>query len=440
MRSSLRDQIHFLMPSLDFDIIFLALPRWDGPYSSTAYSLAKALSKYARVFYVDNPFTIKDVLVHSRSAQVALRKNALWRGKDIFLRPDKHHRDLVVVTPRVTLPINWLPPGRLYDAFSRINDQAISIAIRETCQSYNIKRYVLINSFNPLIGRFLNLKLKPLLTVYQSVDDISQSAYVNKHGQRLEEEAIRKADFTIVTSSELKRLKSSLSEDVFLLPNAANTALFNTAVTETLEKPKELKAIAADKKVICYTGNICHRLDYELLTKVATQHPDKILLMVGPFASDEYKSSGLASLPNVMFAGRKVIDELPPYLKYSHCCIIPFRCNQLTRSIYPLKINEYLSAGKPVVSTNFSSDIQSFQRVAHITENHQQFVSAIDTAINEDSIEYVQNRVNFSSCNTWEARARDFIDISLGYLAEIDKPGRKLKQKAGVQAVKTQAV
>jgi teichuronic acid biosynthesis glycosyltransferase TuaH len=423
------------MPSLDCDIIFLALPRWDGPYSSTAYSLAKALSEHARVFYVDNPFTIKDVLVHRHSAQIALRKNALWRGKDLFLRPDKNHRDLVVVTPRVTLPINWLPPGKVYDTFSKINDQAISLALRETCRSYNIKKYILINSFNPLIGRFLNLKIKPILTVYQSVDDISQSAYVNKHGQRLEEEAIRNADFTIVTSSELKRLKSSVSEDVFLLPNAANTALFNTAVTEALEKPKELQAISPDKKIICYTGNICHRLDYELLTKVATFHQDKILLMVGPFANDEYKSSGLATLPNVVFAGRKVIDELPPYLKYSHCCIIPFRCNQLTKSIYPLKINEYLSAGKPVVSTNFSADIQSFQEVAHITENHQQFVSAIDTAIDEDSFQHVQNRVNLSSSNTWESRARDFIDLSLNYLGEKDKPSRTLKQRAGVQAV-----
>jgi teichuronic acid biosynthesis glycosyltransferase TuaH len=423
------------MPSLDFDIIFLALPRWDGPYSSTAYSLAKALSNYARVFYVDNPFTIKDVLVHRRSAQVALRKNALWRGKDIFLRPDKSHRNLVAVTPRVTLPVNWLPPGKVYDTFSRINDQAISIALNETCRSYNIKKYILINSFNPLIGRFLNLKVKPLLSVYQSVDDISQSAYVNKHGQRLEEEAIRNADFTIVTSSELKRLKSSISEDVFLLPNAANTALFNTAVTETLEKPKELQGISSDKKIICYTGNICHRLDYELLIKVATHHQDKILLMVGPFANEEYKSSGLSSLRNVVFAGRKVIDELPAYLKYSDCCIIPFRCNQLTKSIYPLKINEYLSAGKPVVSTNFSTDIQSFQEVAHITENRQQFLSAIDTAIQEDSFEHVQHRINFSSCNTWEARACDFIDISLGFLAENEKPRRKVKQRAGVQTV-----
>lgn len=417
----------------NYDLIFLALPRWDGPYSSTAYSLAKALSKHTRVFYVDNPFTVKDYLVHRRSAQMVLRKNALLKGKDIFFTPDKNHPDLVAVTPRLTLSINWLPPGLLYDAFSRINDYTLSLALNETLREYKINQYILINSFNPLYGRFLNLKVQPLMNVYQSVDDISHSDYVNKHGPRLEEECIRKADFTIVTSSELQRLKSAIAEDVILLPNAANTAIFHTALTEDLEKPREMESFGPDKKVICYMGNICHRLDYDLLVKVATAHPDKILLMVGPIANEQFKTSGLSQLPNVHFTGRKMIDELPPYLKYSHCCIIPFLCNELTKSIYPLKINEYLAAGKPVVSTHFSADIASFREVACISEDHQAFVRNIDRAIADDNEEKVKQRVNFSSGNTWESRALDFMELTRKYMDEDGKVRRKGKRKTGFQ-------
>lgn len=423
------------MPSLDFDIIFFALARWDGPYSSTAYSLACALSEHTRVFYVDNPFTIKDYVVHRHSAQIALRRNALWRGKDLFLRPDKNHPNLVVVTPRLTLSINWLPPGMLYDTFARINDRALSIAVNETCRTFGVKKYIIVNSFNPLIGRYLSLDEGPILKIYQSVDDISQSQYVNRHGIRLEEDAIRNADFTIVTSTELKRLKSTISDDVYLLPNAANTAVFNRAASDDVEKPEELRWLPADKKIICYTGNICHRLDYELLVKVAKYHADKVLLMVGPFANDRYRRSGLADMPNVIFAGRKPLDELPAYLKYSHCCIIPFLCNQLTKSIYPLKINEYLSAGKPVVSTNFSPDILSFQHVAAISNTHDEFVANIDTVIQCDNPARREERVLFSAGNNWEARARHFIEITVKYLGEHDVPRRRRpKYRAGVQA------
>lgn len=423
------------MPSLDCDIIFFALARWDGPYSSTAYSLAKALSRYTRVFYFDNPFTIKDYLVHRRSAQIVMRRNALWRGKDIFLRPDKNHPNLVVVTPRLTLSINWLSPGIVYDGFSRINDQAMSMAVNDTCRAFKIDRYILVNSFNPLIGRFLNLSIKPLLTIYQSVDDMSHSKYVNKHGPRLEENAIRNADFTIVTSSELKRLKSVFSQNVFLLPNAANTSVFNTAVTTDLERPPELRDLPPDKKIICYTGNICHRLDYELLIKVARHHHDKVLLMVGPFANLLYKTSGLQAMPNVIFAGRKSLEALPAYLKHSHCCIIPFLCNDLTKSIYPLKVNEYLSAGKPVVSTSFSADILSFRDVVSIASSHEEFVGQVGAAIEEDNLDLLARRVEFSAGNNWDSRAQHFIELTQRYLGENELRGRKPKHRAGVQAV-----
>jgi len=51
------------------DIVILALARWDAPYSSTAFSIAQELSKKNRVFYIDNPFTIRDVARGWRSQQ-----------------------------------------------------------------------------------------------------------------------------------------------------------------------------------------------------------------------------------------------------------------------------------------------------------------------------------------------------------------------------------
>lgn len=423
------------MRFVDYDIIFLALPRWDGPYSSTAFSLAKALSKHTRVFYVDNPFTIKEYWTKRRTAQVVLRKTALLTGKDLYLRPDKNnYPNLVGVTPKVTLPINWLPPGFLYDTGARINDHIMSQAINATCKDFQIKRYILINSFNPLFGRYLDLSVAPLLNIYQSVDDISQSPYIQKHGPRLEDEAVRAADLTLVTSSELKRLKSMHSPFVYLLPNAANTALFQQAVKEDLQVPPEI-AGAGGKKIICYTGNICHRLDYELLMRIARHHADKILLMVGPFANDSYIRSGLSALPNVIFAGKKKIEELPAYLKHSHCCIIPFLRNQLTRSIYPLKINEYLSAGKPVVTTRFSEDIASFGSVACVSGNHDEFCENIEKAICLDSAERAQERVMYSAANSWESRAHLFIEITVEFMEQHDRGRRKPKRGAKVQPV-----
>src|SRR5687767_10459849 len=186
-----------MVKKMNYDIIMLALPRWDGPYSSTAYSLAKALSRHTRVFYVDNPVTVKEYLKKRNSEQIRFRKNALLKGTDIFMTPNPEYPNLMAITPQLTLPINWAPPGFLYDALSRINDAILSRALNRVFKIFGVKNYILINSFNPLIGRFCTLDVKPILNVYQSVDDISAAPYLEKHGPRLEDQAIKKADFTI---------------------------------------------------------------------------------------------------------------------------------------------------------------------------------------------------------------------------------------------------
>ncbi|HYG00978.1 MAG TPA: glycosyltransferase [Chryseosolibacter sp.] len=407
---------------VDYDIIMLALPRWDGAYSSTAFSLSKALSKHARVFYVDNPFTVKSFLTQRLSSEVRKRKNALLFGRDIFSRPDPDASpDLVAVTPRVVLPVNFFGKGIAFDIVSRINDLILQECIAKIINEFQVKKYILINSFNPFYGRFFNLSPAPFLKVYQTVDDISQSEYLKKHGMWLEGEWMERSDFTIVTSSELKRRSEVTTRNVFLLPNAANTKLFRRAYEETLPRPREIANLPPGKPVICYTGNICHRIDYELLVKTATHHSDKILLMVGPFANDLYRTSGLSDFPNVVFTGKKNIDELPAYLRYVDVCIIPFLCNQLTRSIYPLKINEYLSSGKPVVSTTFSQDILSFKDVIYASDDHDAFISNIDEAIANHTDITARQRIARASQNNWEDRARQFTAIVEEFLQDNDK-------------------
>jgi teichuronic acid biosynthesis glycosyltransferase TuaH len=398
------------MRALDYDIIMLALPRWDGLYSSTAYSLAQALSTHTRVFYIDNPFTFKDYLTHRDAPQLKKRKSALMYGKEIFRNPVPENDNLVAVTPKLIFPINWLSEGRIYDALAKINDHIVFKAITQTLESYSIRKFVFINSFNPLFGRYFPESFSPLLTIYHCVDDISKSEYISKHGTRLEREAVKKADFTLVTSMELKRLKEIDSPKVYYHPNAANVDLFQQGFISKPGKPVELQEIPAGKKVIFYMGNICHRLDYELLRKISIEHSDKYLVMVGPRTNENYKKAGLDTKPNVIFTGSKLLQELPAYVANSDCCIIPFLRNELTRSIYPLKINEYLSGGKPVVTTDFSEDIVNFAKVAYVSGSHDAFIGNIQQAIDTDTFEMAKARVAYASSNNWEARADQLLE------------------------------
>ncbi|MBC7851487.1 MAG: glycosyltransferase [Chitinophagaceae bacterium] len=391
------------------DLICFSLSRWDSAISSPALSLAKEFAKNNRVFYIDHPFSVKDYVSGRNTPSIQSRKNALLGRGSIYSNPPQLPANITVVTTKLTIPINFLPPGVLYNRLAAMNDRIVLSTIRKVIRDHELKDFIYVNFFDPYFVRELPADIKPFRSVYQSMDDISQVAYSNRHGTRLEEEIIRNFDYTLCTSKELTRLKSAFSKNVFFHPNAADTSIFKKAATEVLERPAELKNITT--KIIGFTGSIEYRSDFELLKKVALRHPDKTLVFVGPIQTEEHIAVGLDKMPNVVFTGPKHITELASYLRYFDCVLIPFRKNTLTKSIYPLKINEYLAAGRPVIATHFSEDIYSFKDVAYVVPGDEEFIAAIDTAIAENNAERVAARIAVAEQNTWTTRVDRFWDI-----------------------------
>lgn len=391
------------------DIICLSLSRWDAPISSPALALAKELAKNNRVFYIDHPYSWKDYFKKRKAPEIHHRKNALLKGQNIYQNPATLPPNLTVVTTRITWPINFLPKGKLYDYLSKKNDKIVLDTVQKIINDFEIKEFIYINFYDPYFVKQFPDNIKPLKTVYQSMDDISQEAYTRKHGVRLEEEIIRNFDYTLCTSSELVRLKSPFSSHVYLHPNAADINLFKRALFENLAKPKELEGIST--KIIGFTGSIEYRSDFILLKKIADAHSDKTIVFVGPIHTNEHIKAGLDKCPNVVFTGPKNIADLPAFLQHFDCVIIPYRKTKVTKSIYPLKINEYLAAGKPVVSTNFSEDIFSFRNVAYLADSHEEFIAAIDKAIEGNNRELQLQRLKVAEQNTWAVRVQQFWNI-----------------------------
>jgi len=373
----------------EYDIILYTLFPTDNIYSSVSLSMAKEFAKTNRVFYVNKPYSVKDFVSNLNNKKVRERAPKLLTNQIQYETLEKIPQNFVAATPTLSLPINWLPVGKTYDYLHGYNRSVVAAVLPK---SY---------------GAALN--------VYQSIDDISQNDYTLKHGLNLENEAIRQADVSLVTSKELWNLKSKISKDTYILNNAVDNSVFKRTLTETFPKPKELAG--RDGKVVGFIGNLDElRVNYPLIKKTVLAHPDKTFLFVGPLNNTEYLELGLPDIPNVIFAGGKNLYELPQYLQHMDCCLIPFLCNTLTRSIYPLKINEYLSGGKPVIATNFSEDIQSFKDHIYLADTDEAFVKLIDEALLPQSEKATKDRIAKAESNTWTARISQFWDIMKPYL------------------------
>ncbi len=403
-------------PFPTYDLIIMAIFRWKGPYSSTSIALSKAFSKSNRVFYINHPYTWRDYYGLLKAPEYRQLRNQLKKGQPIYEKEATLSENFTSVIPPLMLPINFLPKGRLYNSLASRNNKKVTNTIRKTIVDHNIQQYIFINCFDPFYVPVLPADLRPALNIYYCVDDISQSEYLADHGTYLEREAIRRADLTLTTSSELYRMQSAFAKKIALLPNAADVNHFRQAAERDLPQPNELADLPPGP-IIGFVGNLDEqRIDYSLLKKTALAHPDKQWVLIGPLNNSTYKTIGLDRLPNVHFTGKVDMALLPQYLRYFDCAIIPFACNALTASIYPLKINEYLAAGKAVVSTAFSADIKQFKDHIFLAKSEEEFIAAIDQAIVANGEADIRNRLAEATKNSWDARVAAFWQLIKGEL------------------------
>lgn len=399
----------------EYDIILYTLFPTDNIYSSVSLSMAKEFSLNNRVFYINRPYSIKDFVKNWSNPKVKERSKKLLSNQIQYEKLDKIPDNFIAATPTLTLPINWLPKGNIYNNFLRLNEKVVYNTVRKFIKDFNIRRYIYLNCYNPFGAATLPKSFGATLNIYQSIDDISQNDYTKKHGLQLENEAIRNADITLVTSRELWNLKSKISEDTYIINNAVDNSVFKKTLEEEFPKPDELQG--QKNKVVGFIGNLDElRVNYRLIKKAAIAHKDKTFLLVGPLNNTEYLELDLPALPNVIFTGGKNLYELPRYLQYMDCCIIPFHCNTLTRSIYPLKINEYLTAGKSVVATNFSEDIHRFKQHIFLAENELEFIQLIDNALIPSDDDAIKQRIALAESNTWTNRIQQFWNIVEKYI------------------------
>jgi glycosyltransferase involved in cell wall biosynthesis len=390
---------------MQYDVIQFSLFRTDNPYSSISLSMAKELAKTVRVLYVNHPYSWKDLLLGLLRRDPALQKRLprLLLFRNAYETLNTIPERLIAVTPPPTLPINWLPPGSVYRFFQRINNRIVVNAIQRAARKHGFERFVYLNCYDPFFAGHLPPETGAVCSVYHCIDDISQDPYTARHGLALENEACKQADITLVTSTNLHRLKSPVARRLVYFFNAADVSVFSRVLTEKFPRPTEFEGRPG--QVIGFIGNLdALRIDYALLKKVALQFPDKTLLLVGPLNSIEPEQIGLTRLPNVVFTGARKLEGLPALLQHMDCVLIPFLCNTLTYSIYPLKINEYLAAGKPVVSTAFSEDIRTFANCCYLAEGQEPFLQQIEKALSENDPDLITIRTKVAATNTWEAR------------------------------------
>ncbi|MEM6763336.1 MAG: glycosyltransferase [Bacteroidota bacterium] len=379
-------------------LLCIGTPAWEGNYQKSTLELLKELSKTYHVLYVEFPFSFLDLLRSFQRNSTIPRQRILRRKKRLRFFSQSQDRGLHVLTLPPLFPINWLPPGFLYNTFARINASMARRAIRRALKELGFEKPVVMNALQPILGRYLIGDFQESGRIYYCYDEISEAPWLSKHGTRLEKELIPLMDAVITTSEPLKRRKLSLSVPTYVVKNGVDYHLFSKAYHRRCER---LKANIGPKTV-GYVGSMDFRMDVNLLQYLVESRPDVYFLFVGPITDQGLRLS-LSVYDNVIFAGPQQPDRLPYWLAKMDVGIIPFVNNGFTQNIYPMKINEYLAAGLAVVSTDFG-DLKDFEEVITITDDAATFLTAVGEGLENRTLALARERNLISKGNSWQAR------------------------------------
>jgi glycosyltransferase involved in cell wall biosynthesis len=198
-----------------------------------------------------------------------------------------------------------------------------------------------------LVGK---IKGKPMILDWDDFEGFGgfadQDPFPYNHiADRFERWIVRRADAITVVSPflEKKVREFGFEKPVYFIPNGADTEGIRYSFPDNKGKLKLL-----------FIGLLYKSSDLDFVLKSMTHLKEANLTVVGagPRRKEFEKLAENLGLKNVEFAGMKGRDEVKPYLYGSDVALLPFVDNISNRSRSPVKLGEYLAAGKPIVTNN----------------------------------------------------------------------------------------
>jgi glycosyltransferase involved in cell wall biosynthesis len=214
----------------------------------------------------------------------------------------------------------------------------------------------------------------------------------------------------IVCSDQLFEDKQALCEPnrLHLIPNGVHIDHYVTVTDHS--KHSHRLAVDWQRPVFGYTGTIHgDRVDVDLVAKIAKSNPDATIAMVGPNLLDGDDQMRLSKHSNIVFTGAMPYSELPEIMRAFDVCMVPHVMTPFTESLNPIKLWEYLAAGKPIVSTNIAG-FRDFPELVHVAESYDGFLRNLDSALNEDST-FASARQLVARQHSWDKRIDQVIQI-----------------------------
>jgi glycosyltransferase involved in cell wall biosynthesis len=372
------------------DIVCVGFADWDTSLQTNQHHLMRRLARENRVLFVES-LGLRRPQLAGRDVRRILKR--LFKG----LRGPRAVDGLHVLSPLV-LPLHGNPLAR------RLNRWLLPALVRRAARRLGM-RHPILWAYVPQAEALLEA-LQPQLVVYHCVDDIAAQPGIDAASFRAAEERFTaRADLVLASAPALAERMRTMSHNVLYASNVADTELFATALHDG---PVDAGMARLPSPRIVFTGAVVTtKLDMDLLHVLAETRRSWSFALVGPVGPGDPRAdvSVLAATPNIHLLGPRSYEELPSVLRAADAGLIPYALNDLTRSIFPMKVYEYLAAGLPVVATPLPS-LAEVDAVASAPDA-QGIARLLDEVLVNDTTERRGARSREAMAHSWERRIEE---------------------------------
>ncbi len=239
-------------------------------------------------------------------------------------------------------------------------------------------------------------------SIYDAIDDwkeFSQCGQAEWYEQKVEKRIANIVDVNIATANVLKE---KIEKDIVV--KKPYYLISNGVDTQRIRKSKKISSYDFTKGnlQIGYFGHLTDAwFDWQMLIRLARKHSDWTFHIIGYGAPQKLKVP-----ENIILYGKKRPEELSKYAAFWDVSIIPFRNNELTRGVNPIKVFEYLQLRMPVVAS-YMPEIENYPYVT-ITRNEEEFEQAVLSSRNVKLDEQCVQQ--FINKNTWKQKCLELIE------------------------------
>lgn len=236
------------------------------------------------------------------------------------------------------------------------------------------------------------------IIIYDCMDHHAGFSTNSKNMLSQEDVLVDAADIILTTSSFLHQ-KICKKRHSHLIRNAAQVERFRDAGMRFQHRSGPVR--------VGYVGAIAEWFDFELVIAAAKALPEFEFEMVGAVTDIDIRRAKVC--PNLHFRGEIPYSELADQIAQFDVCIIPFLLTSLTEATNPVKVYEYLAAGRPVVATPLP-ELRTCLPFVRLASGNDDFVAALREAAEErgDTL-LAEQRMRWASKHDWSRRAADLI-------------------------------